>query len=167
MKIRSARAQDVPGIAALVSHQARQGQLLPRSEENICASIDDWIVIVQGGRVIACVSLLHYSDALVEVRSLAVDSAYQGQGLGKKIIARLIEEARVRSTHTLFALTRAVPFFESAGFRKTEKIWFPQKVWRDCALCPFLENCDEQAVVLDLRLNAEAPRFIPLALKGT
>ncbi len=47
----------------------------------------------------------------------------------------------------VFALTRAVPFFEKQGFIITDKDNFPEKVWRDCMICPVRHACDEVAVV--------------------
>ena len=61
-----------------------------------------------------------------------------------------IDEGRRRGIPTLFALTRAVPFFEKMGFSITEKERFPQKVWNDCNICPLKEMCDETAMVLEL-----------------
>jgi amino-acid N-acetyltransferase len=40
-----------------------------------------------------------------------------------------------------------VPFFEKLGFTVTSKAHFPDKVWRDCAICPMRLACDETAVV--------------------
>ncbi len=59
--------------------------------------------------------------------------------------------ARARGIPTVFALTRAVPFFERLGFAVTDKERFPEKVWKDCVVCPLQHACDETAVVMDLR----------------
>jgi amino-acid N-acetyltransferase len=87
---------------------------------------------------------------LVEVRSLAVDEGAQGLGIGRWLMDALIEEAERREIPTLFALTRAVGFFERCGFTVVEKDMFPEKVWADCQFCPVRHHCDETAVVLDL-----------------
>jgi N-acetylglutamate synthase-like GNAT family acetyltransferase len=50
----------------------------------------------------------------------------------------------------LFALTRVVDFFQRFGFVETDRAMFPEKVWRDCRLCPLINRCDETAVVLSL-----------------
>jgi amino-acid N-acetyltransferase len=149
--IRPATAGDVPGILALVNEYARRGELLPRTASSIRDTLPDWLVgIDEDERLVACVSLLFYTPTLAEVRSLAVDDACQGQGWGSAIMAALIVEARRRRVPTLFALTRAVSFFERAGFTVTGKEQFPEKVWRDCHICPIRHHCDETAVVLHL-----------------
>lgn len=141
---------DVPGLTALVNAFARRGDLLPRSEEAIRASLSTWVIGKVGDTIIGCGSLLLYTPVLAEVRSLAVAPAAQGTGLGRKIVEALIEEARTQEIPTLFALTRAVPFFLRLGFTITDKEQFPQKVWNDCAICPLKNNCDETAVVLNV-----------------
>jgi argininosuccinate synthase len=155
--IRQATLDDVPGIVRLVADNARRGGLLPRSEANIRASIDNFLVAVLDGRVIGCGSLLPMSANLAELRSLAVDAEIRGGGIGARLVARLIEAARARQFSTLFALTRAITFFEKCGFTITPKENFPEKVWNDCVACPLLANCDEVAVTLELDDAQEVP----------
>ena len=64
-----------------------------------------------------------------------------------RIVAALIDLAGERGIPMVFALTRAVPFFEKQGFSVTTKNDFPEKVWRDCIVCPVRDACDEVAVV--------------------
>ena len=156
-EIRQAVLDDVPGIVRLVADNARRGGLLPRSEANIRASIDNFLVAELDGRVIGCGSLLPMSANLAELRSLAVDAEIRGGGIGARLVARLIEAARERQFSTLFALTRAISFFEKCGFAITPKENFPEKVWNDCVACPLLANCDEVAVTLELDDAQEAP----------
>jgi amino-acid N-acetyltransferase len=147
MIIRLADMGDAQGIAELVNQGEREGQLLPRSLDSICASIGDWIVAQENGQVIGCGSLLEMSPTLSEIRSLMVAPQFRQSGVGGKVVEALIELARARSIPTVFALTRAAPFFERLGFQTTVKDNFPEKVWRDCAICPVRHACDEIAVV--------------------
>jgi amino-acid N-acetyltransferase len=148
MLIRPATSADIPGILALVNEHVRRGDLLPRTAESIRRTLPDWLVGEAEGAIVACVSLLYYTPGLAEVRSLAVSDAVKGQGWGRAIVAAIIAKAEREQVPTLFALTRAVQFFEKAGFSITEKECFPEKVWRDCLICPLLERCDETAVIL-------------------
>jgi amino-acid N-acetyltransferase len=148
--IRQATERDVQSIADVVSANARHGQLLPRSAENIRASLHNWLVAEVDGRVVGIGSLLDMSPTLVEVRSLAVLPAYRSYGIGGLLVRALVERARARGIPTVFALTRAVPFFERLGFVVTDRARFPEKVWTDCVICPLRERCDEIAVVLEL-----------------
>ncbi len=150
MQIRPARPEDVPILYALVNDYARRGWLLPRSVEEIAATLPDWVVAEAGGRIVGCGSLVWMSPTLAEIRSLAVEEAYQGNGVGGAIVQALVQQARSAGARTVFALTRAVPFFERLGFAVAERDRFPEKVWRDCMRCPLRERCDEVAVMLQL-----------------
>lgn len=148
--VRPAAEEDIAAIVAIVAENARQGHLLPRSPENIRSSLPAWLVAEVEGRVIGIGSLLVMSPSLAEVRSLAVLPQYRALGAGAAIVRGIVEEARRRGFPTVFALTRAVGFFERLGFSVTVKERFPEKVWRDCVICPLQHACDETAVVLEL-----------------
>jgi amino-acid N-acetyltransferase len=150
LNVRPATEADISAIVAIVAENARQGHLLPRSPENIRASLSTWLVADVEGRVIGIGSLLVMSQTLAEVRSLVVLPEYRALGAGAAIVRGIVAEARRRGFPTVFALTRAVGFFERLGFRVTVKDRFPEKVWRDCVICPLQHACDETAVVLEL-----------------
>ena len=108
----------------------------------------EWVVAEIDGEIVACGSLLIMWADLAEVRSIAVKSGFQGQGLGQAVVLALVEEARRLGIPTVFCLTRAVPFFARLGFAVTERDRFPRKVWKDCIHCPVFANCDEVAMAL-------------------
>lgn len=150
VSVRAATDNDVRAIKAVVDENARLGHLLPRSEANIRDSLQHWLVAECDGAVVGIGSLLEMTPTLVEVRSLAVMSAYRKHGVGQAVVSGLMEEAGHRGYATIFALTRAVGFFEKLGYRVTDTERFPEKVWRDCVLCPLRHACDETAVVFEL-----------------
>lgn len=151
VNIRPARPEDIPAILSLVNDHARRGDLLPRTASSIRDSLPDWLLAKdEAGEVVACCSLYAYSATLAEVRSLAVRDGAKGSGWGSTLLKEIIVEARQRGVVTLFALTRAVRFFERAGFHVSDRLRFPEKVWRDCVSCPLQDRCDETAVVLHL-----------------
>jgi amino-acid N-acetyltransferase len=152
--IRPAEESDVPAIAEIVGEHARLGQLLPRSAEQIRAGLPTWLVAEIDGVVVGCCCMMEMSPTLIEVRSLAVLPAYRRHGIGALLVHALVERSRERGIPMVFALTRAVRFFEGIGFKVTDRARFPEKVWRDCVICPLRENCDETAVVLELSPHA-------------
>jgi len=153
MNVRRAAPDDAQYISDLVNLGVREGQLLPRPIESIRASIDDWVIVEDEGRIVGCGSLLDMSPVLGEVRSLAVAPEYRKNGVGAKIVTALIDQARARRVSTVFALTRAVTFFERLGFEVAAKEDFPEKVWRDCLSCPVRFACDETAVVKSIAVD--------------
>lgn len=88
--------------------------------------------------------------AIVELRSLAVDSGSRGLGIGHDLIEATKEGARTRGFEEIYALVNAdaLPVFERAGFRRTDRT--PQKLLTDCVACPILEHCTEIPVVAAL-----------------
>lgn len=148
--VRPAIDADVPSIVEVVAENARLGHLLPRSPENIRASLSSWLVAEVGGRVVGIGSLVTMSPTLVEVRSLAVLPSHRRYGVGALVVRELVDQARARGVPTVFALTRAVAFFERLGFTVTSRERFPEKVWKDCVVCPLQHACDETAVVFEL-----------------
>src|SRR4051812_22316143 len=108
---RAATSTDVPAIVAIVNEYARQGHLLPRRADDIRASLPSWLVAEVDDRIVGVGSLVEMSRALVEVRSLVVLPEYRHYGVGRLIVDGLAEQARRRGFTTIFALTRAVPFF--------------------------------------------------------
>ena len=151
VRIQKASEDHLTDIITLVNEHARRGNLLPRSPRAIAIGLDDWLVAIGDEGILGCVSLLRYTSGLVEVRSLAVADEVQGNGVGSSLLNALIQEAKHRKIPTLFALTRAVRFFERNGFSTTEKAFFPEKVWHDCNQCPIMDRCDETAMVLHLQ----------------
>ena len=151
LEIRSARLGDVPGLERLMAPFVATGDLLPRSNYDLCRHIKEYVVAVTpAGEVVGCGSLKVYSQALAEVAGLAVADGWQGAGIGRAVVAALLEDARRLGLAETFALTRKPDFFDRLGFARTEKTRFPLKVWADCARCPRQSCCDEIAVTRTL-----------------
>jgi amino-acid N-acetyltransferase len=148
--VRQAARADVGAITALIKTHAARGNLLPRSRKNIEDTLPNWLVAVHAGaaagQILGCVNLFPYGPGLYEVRSLAVDDGARGEGVGTRLVEALEQVASQRGGQTLFALTRAVPFFERLGFMVTDRYRFPEKVWNACRHCPLIDDCDEIAV---------------------
>jgi amino-acid N-acetyltransferase len=162
-RVRQARPSDIPALAALIRHYAQQGILLPRGEQDLQKSIDDFRVITDNGWVVACAVLQLYTPTIAELRSLAVAPELRGVGLGRRIVAAILREARARHLDMVFAFTYEVDFFWRAGFSPIDRGLVPWKAWRDCRLCPKQDCCDEIAVARWLRPpQAGTKRFAPV-----
>ena len=95
--------------------------------------------------------LFSFTEDLGEVRSLVVDDAFKRQGLGRMLVQRITEEARTIGLRRLMALTYLASFFHKLGFKTVAIDTLPEKVWGICVKCYKFNNCDETAVVLELR----------------
>jgi amino-acid N-acetyltransferase len=155
LTLRRAVPDDVRGIAAVMADYVVKAVLLPRPVSELYQSIREFHVVVReqpGGEpeVVACAALRLLWGDLGEVRSLAVRPDSHGRGLGGKLVARVLEDARALGLQRVIALTREVPFFERCGFKIVERETLPRKVWTDCVRCPRRHACDEIAVVFDV-----------------
>ncbi|GAB4471393.1 MAG: N-acetyltransferase [Anaerolineae bacterium] len=148
--IRPAAPHEVEAILELFAGEVRAGKMLPRDPAEMRASIGNWLVAVDRGRIVGCVSLVFFNAELCEVRSLAVHPDARGGGLGSRLIRASLDLAKQRGARRALTLTRAVRLFELAGFRRDLVANYPEKVWRDCAPCPLKEMCDEVALIYDL-----------------
>jgi amino-acid N-acetyltransferase len=149
-KVRPAVMADAVAITDLVNYYAERGRMLHRSLESVYDGLRDFLVCEKGGELIGCVALSMSGKGLGEIRSLAVSPACQGQGIGRLLMARALEDSRALGLTRVFALTYETAFFTKLGFHVLDKEFLPTKVWRDCIHCPRADACDEVAVACDL-----------------
>jgi amino-acid N-acetyltransferase len=156
--VRRATLSDVEDMHRLINHFAGLQLMLAKSRNQLYQNIRDFVVVekVTSGpagaqRIFAGCGALHviWVD-LGEIRSLAVDERFQGNGVGRLIVDELLCEAVDLGLPRVFALTYQRAFFERLGFTEVEKTTMPQKIWGECMNCPKFPNCDEIAMVLDL-----------------
>ena len=149
--IRRARLSDVEAIYNLISELAKDNQLLPRSRADIYEHIRDFFVYVDGERVIGCCALHVVWEDLAEIRSLVVSDKHRNKGTGRELIKACLDDARDLGVDRVFALTYVPEFFEKQGFFLIDKHSLPRKIWTDCVNCPYFPDCEEQAVIIDLK----------------
>ena len=149
--IRPAASGDVPYSHHLLEIYAAQGNLLPRTMNELYRHLRDFFVVEVNGQVAGCGALEIFTESLGEVRSLVVDDAWKGQGFGRMLVQRIIEEARAIGLKRLMALTYVAPFFHKLGFKTVPMDTLPEKVWGICVKCYKYNNCDETAVLLELK----------------
>jgi len=147
MKVRNAKISDVKAIYALINSYAERDKMLFRSMADIYENLQAFTVAELDGNVIGCCALQIIWSDLAEIKSLAVDEANSGRGVGKALVAAATDQARQLGLPRVFALTLNPDFFEKLGFKVIEKDALPMKVWSDCARCPKQQNCDEIAVI--------------------
>ena len=151
MLVRKAVLADIEGIYDLVNYYAERKLILPRSRHSIFETIRDFTVAEIDGNLVGTGALSMAWDGLGEVRALAVSSQHLRSGVGRQIVAAIIAEAEHIGISKLFVLTYNPVFFAESGFREISKEELPHKVWRDCLNCSKFPNCDETALVMELK----------------
>lgn len=146
LSVRSAKMSDVKAIGKIVNYWSEQGETLPRSKDNITHDIQNFVVAEVEQQIVGCASLYIYQTGLAEIRSVGVCNKAQGQGQGKAMVQYLLEQARRLELKKIIVLTRVPLFFGKLGFSETDKNELPEKVMKDCDICPKKHACDEIAM---------------------
>lgn len=144
--VRQARLSDVDKICDLIAYWAEQGENLPRSKEDVLQGIQSFAVAEIDDEVVGCAALYVYTTGLAEIRSLGLFPGAQGKGMGAELVAFLLGKARDLGISRTIVLTRVPEFFGKLNFRLTVKEKLPEKVIKDCDICPRKDNCDETAL---------------------
>ncbi len=155
MKVRKAHVCDAKAICDLVNHYAEQGLMLHRSLESIYDCLREFWVAVEDDAVLACAALDVFWADLAEVRSIAVAPAGQGQGLGRKLVARALDDARELGISRVFAMTYEKDFFQRLGFAEVPLQSLPEKIWSECLEWYAKGHRHETAMLLSLAEDSQ------------
>src|ERR1700758_2187466 len=92
--VRRARTSDVPAIKHLVDTYAGR-ILLEKNLVTLYEAVQEfWVAEDPDGKVVGCGALHVLWSDLGEIRTVAVDPAVTGQGIGHAIVDRLLQVAR-------------------------------------------------------------------------
>jgi len=149
--IRRARLSDVREVQKLVNGFAKRHRIIQRSLNDLYDNIRDIFIYEIKGRVVGTLSLHVSWEDLAEIRSLAIAKASQGKGIGTALIDAALEDAAVLGVKRVFSLTYIPGYFHKMGFRDIDKSELPSKIWTDCLNCPLFPECEEEAVIIDIK----------------
>jgi amino-acid N-acetyltransferase len=117
--VRRARTSDVPAIKHLVDTYAGK-ILLEKNLVTLYEAVQEFWVAEHDGDIVGCGALHVMWSDLGEVRTVAVNPAVTGHGVGHAIVDRLLEVARELQLNRLFVLTFETEFFARHGFTEIE-----------------------------------------------
>jgi amino-acid N-acetyltransferase len=119
--VRATRTQDVPAIARLVAGYADDRILLHKERVTYYEDVQEFrVAVAPDDSVIGCGALHVMWEDLAEIRTLAVDPAWHGKGVGHRLLDVLLDEGRALGISRVFCLTFEVEFFERHGFHEIE-----------------------------------------------
>ena len=125
LRLRPARTSDVAAIRSLVAPYAERGVLITKETVDYYEGIQEFLVVEQipeeaaasgPGRIIGCAALHVLWEDLAETRTVAVDPAAAGRGVGRMLVQAQLERARALGVSRVFCLTFEVEFFRRMGF---------------------------------------------------
>lgn len=136
-KIRAMRREDISGVLSVMRPFIKKEILLPRTETQIEAEYNNYVVYELDGAVRACAALHIYDRIQAEIAAVAVDESCSHIGVGPKIIHYLIEKAKSISLKSVFIMTtQTADWFEKLGFtpddistlpEERRKLWNPKR----------------------------------------
>ena len=149
IELTKAKLSDIPAMQALVAQKVQDGTILQRSEDEVATNIRSYVLAKEGEKLVGYTALHIHSPRLAEVRSLIVDEAYRGQGIGRKMVAFTLEEAKALGVQEdVLVLTYLPEFFEKMGFKEINKESIPEhKIWADCIKCIHFPVCNEVSLM--------------------
>lgn len=114
--VHKATGADLLELSDFIKPFVDQGDLLPRTFDELEDLLETSFVARYEGRIVGCAALDIYNKKLCEIRSLAVDPQAQGLGIGKKLVSACVELARQEGIYEIMSISAAEDFFKSCGF---------------------------------------------------
>jgi amino-acid N-acetyltransferase len=118
--IRPARTSDVKAIRELVDSYAAPGKMLTKETVTLFESVQEFTVAEEDGVIVGCGALHILWEDLAEVRTVAVKQGRHKEGIGHKILEKIIERAREVGVQRIFCLTFQTEFFGRHGFEEIQ-----------------------------------------------
>jgi amino-acid N-acetyltransferase len=115
--IRQAHRRDARKILALIQAGVESDELLKRTRSEIERQADDFFVFEVDRNPVACAALhLYPKEKKAELACVCVDSRYENQGIGAKLMQYAESRARSDGVAELFCLsTQAFNYFQQKG----------------------------------------------------
>ena len=119
--------------------------MLSKETVTLYESVQEFIVAEVDGVVVGCGALHILWEDLAEVRTVAVQKDLHKQGIGHKIMERIIERAREVGVERIFCLTFQTEFFGRHGFVEIHGTPVDQEVYQqllrsyDAGVAEFLD----------------------------
>ena len=144
------KTKEGKSIQKLINSYASDGSLLPLFPLRKSMKEFEIFLSIRSREKLLCRFSSYNMGRPGELRSLAVQSNYQRQGIGTALVMSAIDEARDLQMKKIFLLTNQKEFFEKLGFQLIDKLELPHKVWSDCVNCIKFPDADEVAMILKL-----------------
>jgi|SRR5687767_6147883 len=147
IELRRANADDLPAVEALLSAGG-----LPT--EGVASYIEDFIVAESDGQPVGAIGIETYGKYGL-LRSAVVAKEWQGKGVGRSLVERLLEETSSRGISSVYLLTTtAEDYFPSFGFSRVDRSTVPDELMESAE---FHGACPASATVMH-RSARVAPR---------
>ena len=127
--VRRARTTDVARIKKLVDNYAEQDILLAKDLVTLYEDVQEFWVAALDGTPVGCGALHVLWEDIGEIRTVAVDPAVKGRGIGSAIVLAMLDTARELGLKRVFVLTFETAFFAGHGFAEISGTPVPPGVY--------------------------------------
>lgn len=148
LNYRKATLLDIPAMQVLVEPEVVSGVILKRNNDDVATNIRSYQLAFDGDKLVGFCALHIHTTTLAEVRSLIVDTAVRGHGVGSTLVKLALEEAKALGLKEVLSLTYQQAFFEHLDFKEIPKESLPEhKIWADCINCKHFPVCNEVSLI--------------------
>jgi amino-acid N-acetyltransferase len=128
-RIRTATADDIPGILQILEPLEQQGVLVKRDPDVLQREIGQFFVIEAEGNILGCAALYVFAERkTAEVAALAVNPFYRDGGRGERLLEYAEARAKQMNLKSIFVLsTRTTHWFLERGFVEADTASLPEK----------------------------------------
>lgn len=117
--VRPTTTDDFERVEAFIEPFVKDGRILPRTTEELRNLLPHGFLAELDGKIVGFAALEIYSPKLGEIRSLAVDDALRGRGIGRALVGACIRRAEERNVFEVMVVTSEDAFFQRCGFDYT------------------------------------------------
>jgi GNAT superfamily N-acetyltransferase len=108
-------------IRQIFAIEAKDNEVLGDPIKHILNPGGEIVMAILEDRAIGCCALLAMPDRSFELGKMAIAEEYRGQGIGKRLLARVVERAREIGARRLYLetstkLPNAIHMYEAQGF---------------------------------------------------
>ena len=128
--VRRARVTDARTMKTLIDRYAGR-VLLAKDLVTLYENVQEFWVAELDGAVVGCGALHVLWEDLAEVRTVAVDPALRGHGIGHALVDQLVKQARNLGLARVFVLTFETAFFARHGFVAIEDAPVSHEVYEE------------------------------------
>ncbi len=129
---------DYEEVEQLIARGQREGVLKPRGTDDIAKLIVNGYGAIVGAHHLAGICSLLITEeyrhaGAGEITNLYTMTRFKGEGVGIRLLNRILADARAAQLSYVFATTteeRAQGFFERQGFRRVERDQVPASKWQ-------------------------------------
>lgn len=122
MTVEPARLSDVPALRALLASVVPDCH--PDTVRAVPRTWPRFVVVREGGRIVAAGALQPVGADRAEIRGLAVADGARGRGIASAVVRHLVHRAGAEGRRVV-CVTRRPGFFARLGFEEVAPTWLP------------------------------------------